>query len=121
MVWPLGPQPDARSVREPEPPAFGLFGGNFQPLAPPNPFDPLVVDLPADVTQQGRDLAVAVAAILAGEFNDVSRQSLFIVTAPRHLALRRAMLPERRTGTTLGHVERPADMLDANAAARGAQ
>jgi hypothetical protein len=35
--------------------------------------------------------------------------------------LRRAMLPERPTGTALGHLELPSDMLDAQPATRGAQ
>ena len=47
MVGMLGAQPDARSVRQPEPAALGLFGGDLQPLAPPDPLDPLVVDHPA--------------------------------------------------------------------------
>ena len=40
MVRPLGAQPQARAVRQPEPAAFGLFGGDFQPLAPPDPLVP---------------------------------------------------------------------------------
>ena len=47
MVRPLGAKTDAGSVREPKPAALGLFGGNFQPLAPPDPFDPFVVHDPA--------------------------------------------------------------------------
>ena len=48
MVRPLGAKTDTGSVREPKPAApLRLFGGNFQPLAPPDPFDPLVVDDPA--------------------------------------------------------------------------
>jgi hypothetical protein len=47
MVRPLGTQPNARTVIEPQPLAFGLFGWNFQPFAPPDPFYPLIIDLPA--------------------------------------------------------------------------
>jgi hypothetical protein len=47
MVRPLGAKTDAGSVCEPKPAALGLFGGNFQSLAPPDPFDPFVVDEPA--------------------------------------------------------------------------
>ena len=49
MIAMLRPQPDARAVRQPEPPAFGLLGGNLEPLSPPDPLDPLVVDDPARV------------------------------------------------------------------------
>ena len=40
-------QPDTRAVREPQTAAFGLLLGNLQPLTPPDPLDPLVVDGPA--------------------------------------------------------------------------
>ena len=98
-----------------------------------SPLDPLVVDLPAGIAQQGvaivartdgapmATLAVAVAAILARKFDDVGRQPFFIVMTPRHLALRRAVLPERPAGTALGYHQRMTHMLDAGAAARGAQ
>jgi hypothetical protein len=43
----LRPQPDARSVGQPEPASFGLFIGDLQPLASPDALDPLVVDYPA--------------------------------------------------------------------------
>src|SRR5215510_11318454 len=41
----LRPQPDARSVGQPEPAALGLFIGDLQPLASPDAFDPLVVTI----------------------------------------------------------------------------
>jgi hypothetical protein len=47
VVAMLRPQPDAGSVREPEPSSFGLLPGDLQPLASPDPLDPLVVDEPA--------------------------------------------------------------------------
>ena len=95
--------------------------GDLQPLAPPDPLDPLVVDQPAGPAQQLRDLAIAVAAITPGQLDDVGGQPLFILTAPRDLALRRAMLPKRGTGPALGNRQRISNMLDAGAAARGAQ
>jgi hypothetical protein len=58
---------------------------------------------------------------LPGQLDDVVCQSRFILMAPRDLALRRAMLPERRTGTALGDRQLASNMLDAGAAARGAQ
>jgi hypothetical protein len=57
---------------------------------------------------------------LPGQLGDVVPQPGFIVTAPRDLALRRAMLAERRTGTTLGNGQRSSNMLDAGTATRGA-
>jgi hypothetical protein len=45
----------------------------------------------------------------------------FVVPAPRALALCRAVLAERGTGTTLGDLQLVLDVLDADAATRGAQ
>jgi len=112
---------DARSVMEPQTTAFGLLLGNLQPLTPPDPLNPLVVDDPACLApQHPRNLAIAVAAILSGQRDDVGGQPLLVFKAPRYLALRRAMLAERRTGAALGYVKLTLDMLDASTAARGA-
>jgi hypothetical protein len=97
-----------------------LPGGDLQPLASPDPLDPLVVDQPARPAQQLGDLAIAIAAILPSQLDDVGRQLLFVLTAPRDLALRRAMLPESRTGTALGNRQHASNVLDAGAATRGA-
>ena len=95
-------------------------GGDLQPLASPDPLDSLVVDQPARPAQQIGDLAIAIAAILPSQLDDVGRQLLFVLTAPRDLALRRAMLPESRTGTALGNRQHASNVLDAGAATRGA-
>jgi hypothetical protein len=97
-----------------------LLPGDLQPLASPDPLDPFGVDEPAGPAQQLGDLAVAVAAVLPGQFDDVGGQPLFIITALRDLALRRAMLAERRAGATLGYTQLPANVLDADPATRGA-
>jgi hypothetical protein len=122
VVWVFGPQSDAGPVRQPEPSAFGLLVGNPQPLAPPDPLDPLVVDHPArGRAQQLRDLPVAVAAVLPGERDDIGGEPLLVLLAPRLLALRRAVLAKGRAGTTLGDMKLPSNVLDAGATTRGAQ
>src|SRR5437763_16748735 len=95
-------------------------GRDLQPLAPPDPLDPLIVDQPAGPAQQLGDLAIAVAAILPRQLDDVGGQPRFVLTAPRDLALRRAMLPESRTSAALGDRQHASNMLDAGAATRGA-
>ena len=60
VVGAFGPQPDARSVTQPQACALRLPGGDLQPLAPPDPLDPLVVDQPAGPAQQLGDFAIAV-------------------------------------------------------------
>jgi hypothetical protein len=72
------------------------------------------------LAQQGSNLAVAVAAILLGQLNHVGGQPRGVLSAPRDLALRRAMLPERRTNATLGDMQMRTDMLDAGATMRRA-
>jgi len=121
VVAVLGPEPDAGAVVQPKAAALWLPGRNLQPLASPDPLDPLVIDEPAGLAQQLGDLAIAIAAIEPGQVDDVDGQLLFIITAVRDLALRRAMLTERRTGAALGDGQLPSNMLDAGAATRGAQ
>jgi hypothetical protein len=96
MIAVLRPQPEARSVRQPEPAALGLLRWDLQPLASPDPLDPLVVDYPARLAQQFGDLAIAIAAVLPGKLDNIGSETLLVVTTARDLALRRAMLPERR-------------------------
>ena len=61
-----------------------------------------------------------IAAVLPGKHDNVGRQTLLVVTTVRDLALRRAMLPERRTGTTLGDMQLRSHLLNAGTATRGA-
>jgi hypothetical protein len=120
VIGTLRPQADAGAIPEPQPASFWLFMGDLQPLPPPDPFHPPIADRPARLAQQGGDLAIAVAAVLAGQFDHVGRQSFGIFSAPRDLALRRAVLPECRAGAALRDVQMSSDMLDAGATTRGA-
>ena len=121
MVGPLGAKADAGSVREPEPTSFGLSGWNLQPLASPDPLDPLVVDDPAcRRAQQGGDLAIAVAAVSADQFDDVGDELLLIVATARNPALGRAVLPEYTADPSLRNLQSEPDMVDAGTATRGA-
>jgi hypothetical protein len=119
---PLGWQTDKRSFRHKQPTAFGLPGRDIQPLAPPDPLDPLVIDDPARrATQQLDDLAIAKAAVLAGEFDEVGRELRLVVAAPRDLSLGRAMLRKHAADPPLGQLQLTTNMLGAGQAARGAQ
>jgi hypothetical protein len=50
-----------------------LLVWNLQPLTPPDALDPLVIDDPARMAQQRGDLAIALAAVLAGKLDDICR------------------------------------------------
>jgi hypothetical protein len=55
---------------------------------------------------------------LPGKLDNIGGETLLVVTTARDLALRRAMLPERRTGATLGNMR--SDLLNAGTATCGA-
>lgn len=94
MVGPAWPETDAGSVVEPQPPSFRLLLGNLQPLAPPAPLRLLVVYLPARGFEEGRDPAILVAAILAGQLGDRLAQRPFVVPDDRNTPLRRTRLSQ---------------------------
>jgi hypothetical protein len=71
--------------------------GDLQPLELPDTLDPLVVDCPARLAQQ--------FGLLPSKLDNIGGQTLLIVTSARNLPLRRAMLPERRTGPTRGDMQ----------------
>ena len=122
MVRPLGAKSDAGSVREPQTAALRLLGGNFQPLAPPDPFDPFVVDDPAGGrSQKLRDLPIAIAAVPTGELNDVGDQPLLVISPRWNAALCRTVLSEHTTDPSLGQLQPGSNMVDAGTATRGAQ
>ena len=121
MVGPLGAQTDAGSVRKPDATLLGLFGGDLQPLAPPDPLDPLVVDDPAGGrTQHLCDLPIAKAAVPAGQLNDVGGQPLLIVWPRRNAPLGGPMLSKHPADPALRQFQLASNMVDAGAPARGA-
>jgi hypothetical protein len=61
--------------------------GHFEPLAAPDPLHPLVVHKPARVPQKCADLAIAIAAILARQRDEIGGELLFVLLAPRRFAL----------------------------------
>jgi len=84
------------------------------------PLDPSVTDRPAGLAQKCCDLPITVTAILPRQLDHIGCESIGVLSAPRDLALRRAVLPERRTGAALGDVQMLSDMLNAGATTRGA-
>src|SRR5207237_9558009 len=102
-------------------PRLGCLAGTFSPSRRQIRSTRLSLTSQPVPAQQLGDLAIAVAAILPDQLDDVGRQPCLVVSAVRDLALRRAMLTECRAGTALGNRQRSSNMLDAGAAARGAQ
>lgn len=121
MVRPFRSQSDTGPVIEPEPALLSLLLRDFQPLTPPDPFDTLMVHLPASVPEQRSHASVAITTILTRQFDDVLGQSGFIGTPLWNLALGRTVLAERAAGAALGNPKRLPHMVDAFPAARRAQ
>ena len=83
--------------------------------------DPLVVHVPAGLVEHARDHPVAVSAILAGQLNDVVRQTLFIRLALRNLALGRAVLAKSAAGAAFRDAVNLPHVVNAPTPARRAQ
>src|SRR4051794_25039322 len=117
----LGPKANAGPISAPEASALGLLRGHFEPLAAPDPFHALVVHQPARVAQQGRDLAIAIAAVLTGQLDEIGGETLFVLLGPLRFSPGRAGLTERAAGAALGDVQHRPNVLDTGAPTRGAQ
>ncbi len=63
---------------EPQTAPLWLLCGNLQPLLTPDAFNTFVVDLPTVTSEQSRNPAVPVTAVLTSQLYDVSPQSFFI-------------------------------------------
>jgi hypothetical protein len=73
-------------VGQPEPAALGLLMGDLQPLALPDPLDPLVVDCPARLAQELGGLAIGVARKLkAIDVIDVLSDLFTLRGVPAHI------------------------------------
>ena len=97
----LRAQPDTGAVIQPEPSLLRLLHWHLQPLSPPYALDPLVVRLPARMSQKSGDPTIAVAAILPRQFDHVRDQTLLIGTAMRHFPLCGSVLPQDTAGASL--------------------
>ena len=87
--------------------------GNLQPLTLPDTLDPLIVDYPARLAQELGDLAIVIATVWPGKLDNIGCET-------RCSSSRPSMLPERRTGATLGDMQLRSDLLDAGTATRAA-
>jgi hypothetical protein len=79
-----------------------------------------VWDTIARRAQQRCHPAVAIAAILASQRDDVGGQGCLVIRRRRNLALRRAVLPQNPARQTFGYPEFLDSLLNAGTAARGA-
>ena len=120
MVNMPGPETDARSVIEPEPAFPRLLHGNLQPLTTPQALDPLVVQLPACLSQHRRNPSIPVTAVLPGQFNHVPDQEVLVISRLRNITVCRTMLSQDTTGTAFRYCELAPHQINAVAPPCGA-
>ena len=104
MRW---PQPNARTVIQPETATLWLFHRDFQPLPAPNALDTPLVHMPALVPQERRDPAIAIPATLFGQVDDRACRGVLVIAADEVLALDRAVLADHAAGPAFGDAENP--------------
>ncbi len=98
LVW---AQAHTRSIVEPETAPFWLFLWHFQPFPPPDAIDPLDVDMPTSGNKHLADAAIAVAAVLRGQPDDIGRQGGLVIANLEMPSLRRARLTNDQARATL--------------------
>ena len=121
LVRPLRPKTDARAVIQPETAALLLLGWNLKPFTFPDALDPLVVHMPTRLIEQRCNRPIAIATILLGQLNDISRQAILVSLTTGSLPLRRPILAECAARSTFGYAKGLTDVVDASATARRAQ
>jgi hypothetical protein len=97
VITVFGLKTDTRSVIQPEPAFLGLFHWYFQPLSSPQPFDALVIHMPAGISQQRSYPTIAVAAILSGQLDHVRDKAILISSPHGHLTLCGSVLSQNAT------------------------
>lgn len=78
MIGPLGTEPDARSIVQPEAAPFRLLGGYSQPFPAPDAHHATMTHLPALIFEQRMNASVSVAPILSGQPNNVASEDGFV-------------------------------------------
>src|SRR5258705_5519604 len=103
MIRPLRPQPDPRTIPEPQPTSRPRFLRHLQPFASPDPLHSILPHRPSPAVQQRRDAPVAVPPILHGQGQDRLRQLIFVRAPQRQIALRSSPLPHYSARPPLTH------------------
>ena len=98
MARTLWPQPNARAVVQPQPASGALFLRDSQALPAPDAAHPVRANVPACISKQGRDPAVAVTAILRSKRNDGAGEAIFVSTNSGDVSLRSPRLADDAAG-----------------------
>ncbi len=113
VMAPAWPKPDAGTVVEPKPTAFGVLRRHLQSFLAPDPRHALGIHMPALGSKQSRDPTIAVTTILTGKIDDGFGERRFIVGHLGNMPLGRTSLAENPAGTAFGNTQRFPDMMHA--------
>ena len=120
MIAMLRPQADARAVIEPEPAAWLLLSGYFEPLTTPDPLNPITAHLPPGVNKQCCDPAIAIAPVLGGQRDNRSRQRILVSSNDGGVSLGPAVLADDPAGVAFREAVLLPNALDSLPAPFGA-
>ena len=120
VVWPTRAKTDAGSIIEPEPTTFRLFLRDFQPLPSPNALHPFGIDVPSFRTKQRGDTPIAIATIMGRQTDGRRRESIFVRTTDRNLALGGSVLTHRLAGPALRNSQNVLKMINTASTTGGA-
>jgi hypothetical protein len=104
VVWMFRPEPDTGSVIEPKTRPLRLFLRYFQPLTPPNALNPVLAHYYATVVEHGCHPAVAVAAVVRCNQDNVPGQFILVGLQRGSVSLRPTWLPNNPAGCALTQV-----------------
>jgi hypothetical protein len=112
VIRPFRPQPNARSIAQPQPSSWPLFLRHFQPLTSPDALDAIPAHMPACLLQQHRDSPVAKATVFTGQLGDRFCQCIFVGSLRRLVALRCTPLPDQPARVPFAYPMSLARVLD---------
>ena len=108
------------TVIQPQATPFRLLLRYFQPLATPDAFHALVVNVPALKEENRGDAPIPVTAILAGQIDNGLGQGALVIAHNQRATLCRSRLPQNPAGPALRECKLPLHVLNRPAASFGA-
>src|SRR5581483_7082089 len=103
MVGSFRPQSHTGAILQPQSTPGPLFGGYFQPFAPPDALHSILAHSPPRPLQQRPDPPIAVASVLRGQGDNGSRQCILVVALDRLVPLGSAPLLQQPASVTFRH------------------
>ena len=120
MAFVRRPKPHTRAIIQPETTAFWLFHRHFQPLPSPDAVNPLLVHMPAIISEERRDPAIPIPAEPFGQADNRRCQGVLIVSPYGLLALGRTVLADHTASPAFGDAKLFHHVIDCSTTTRRA-